>query len=60
MLGTLAATYLQRRGITRLGPALLYHPRVFLWQGEHDTDPPQGFTATDTASRLSLVYAIGG
>ena len=26
----------------------------------HDTDPPQGFTATDTASRLSLVYAIGG
>ncbi|MCI4644881.1 MAG: DUF481 domain-containing protein [Hyphomonadaceae bacterium] len=26
----------------------------------HDTDPPQGFTATDTATRVSLVYAIGG
>ena len=41
VLGTLAATYLQTRGITRLGPALRYHPRVFLRQGEDDTDPPQ-------------------
>ncbi|MGD9865734.1 MAG: toprim domain-containing protein [Pseudodonghicola sp.] len=41
VLGTLAATYLQGRGITRLGPALLYHPRVFLWQGEDDADLPQ-------------------
>ncbi|WP_238368167.1 DUF7146 domain-containing protein [Mesobacterium pallidum] len=41
ILGTLAATYLQTRGITRLGPALRYHPRVFLWQGEDDFDLPQ-------------------
>ena len=41
VLGTLAATYLQGRGITRLGPALRYHPQVFLWQGEDDTDLPQ-------------------
>ena len=41
VLGTVAATYLQGRGITRLGPALRYHPRVFLWQGEDDPDPPQ-------------------
>lgn len=41
VLGTLAATYLQGRGITRLGPALRYHPRVFLWQGEDDPDTPQ-------------------
>jgi len=41
VLGTLAATYLQARGITRLGPALRYHPQVFLRQGEDDADPPQ-------------------
>ena len=41
VLGTLGATYLQGRGITRLGPALRYHPRVFLRQGEDDADPPQ-------------------
>ena len=41
LLGTLAAAYLQGRGITRLGPALRYHPRVFLWQGDDDPDPPQ-------------------
>lgn len=41
VLGTLAATYLQGRGITRLGPALRYHPRVFLRQGEDDPDLPQ-------------------
>lgn len=41
VLGTLAATYLQGRGITRLGPALRYHPWVFLRQGEDDADPPQ-------------------
>ncbi|WP_236628118.1 MULTISPECIES: DUF7146 domain-containing protein [unclassified Sulfitobacter] len=41
VLGTLAATYLHGRGITRLGPALRYHPGVFLWQGEDDADPPQ-------------------
>lgn len=26
----------------------------------HDTDPPVGFEATDTATRIALVYAIGG
>ena len=26
----------------------------------HDTDPPSGFESTDTATRVSLVYAIGG
>lgn len=41
VLGTLAATYLQGRGITRLGPALRYHSRVYLRQGEDDPDPPQ-------------------
>ncbi len=41
VLGTLAATYLQRRGIIRLGPALRYHPRVFLRKGEDDPDPRQ-------------------
>ena len=41
VLGTLAATYLQERGITRLGPALRYHPRVFLRLGEDDADPPR-------------------
>ena len=41
VLGTLAATYLQGRGITRLGPALRYHPRVFLRPGEDDPDLPQ-------------------
>ncbi len=38
VFGTLAATYLQGRGITRLGPALRYHARVFLRQGEDDPD----------------------
>ena len=41
VLGTLAATYLQGRGITGLGPALRYHPRVFLRHGTDDADPPQ-------------------
>ena len=41
VLGTLAATYLQGRGITRLGPALRFYPRVFLRQGEDDADLPQ-------------------
>ena len=41
VLGTLAASYLQGRGITRLGPALRYHPRVFLRHGEDDPDQPQ-------------------
>ncbi|UAB91711.1 toprim domain-containing protein (plasmid) [Ruegeria sp. SCSIO 43209] len=40
VLGTMGCTYLQGRGITRLGPALRYHPRVFLRQGEDDADPP--------------------
>lgn len=26
----------------------------------HDTDPPDSFKATDTATRISLVYSIGG
>lgn len=41
VLGTLAATYLQGRDITRLGPALRYHPQVFLRQGEDGPDPPR-------------------
>ena len=41
VLGTLAATYLQGRGITRFGPAIRYHPRVFLRQGEDGADPPE-------------------
>jgi hypothetical protein len=41
VLGTLAATYLQGRGISRSGPALRYHPRVFLRHGEDDADPPK-------------------
>lgn len=40
VLGTLAAIYLQGRGITRRGPALRYHPQVFLRHGEDDPDPP--------------------
>ncbi|KZY52129.1 hypothetical protein A3734_19750 [Sulfitobacter sp. HI0054] len=41
VLGTLAATYLQGRGITRLGPALRYHPQVFLRHREDGPDPPR-------------------
>jgi len=41
VLGTLGAAYLQGRGITRLGPALRYHPRVYLRHAEDDPDPPQ-------------------
>ncbi|MFN7055962.1 YdiY family protein [Hyphomonas sp.] len=26
----------------------------------HDTDPPSGFTETDTSTRMSLVYSFGG
>ncbi|MEL6753806.1 MAG: DUF481 domain-containing protein, partial [Pseudomonadota bacterium] len=26
----------------------------------HDTDPPEDFESTDTATRVALVYAIGG
>ncbi|TNE94807.1 MAG: hypothetical protein EP337_00075 [Rhodobacteraceae bacterium] len=40
VLGTLAATYLQGRSITRLGPALRYHPQVFLRHSEDGPDPP--------------------
>ena len=40
VLGTLAATYLQGRGISRFGPALRYHPQVFLRHGEDGPDPP--------------------
>ncbi|KJS43148.1 MAG: hypothetical protein VR71_11880 [Roseovarius sp. BRH_c41] len=41
VLSTLAATYLQGRGITRLGPALRYHPRVFLRRDDYDADLPR-------------------
>ena len=34
VLGTTAATYLHRRGIARFGPALRFHPRVYL-RGDH-------------------------
>lgn len=40
ILGTPAAAYLSRRGITRLGPALRYHPRVFLRSDTHAAGPP--------------------
>jgi hypothetical protein len=58
VLGTLAATYLQRRGITRLGPALRYHPRVFLRHSTDDADPPQRAPAllakiTDNRGQIS-------
>ncbi|WP_226562300.1 DUF7146 domain-containing protein [Salipiger thiooxidans] len=58
VLGTLAATYLQGRGITRLGPALRFHPRVFLRKGEDDPDPPQRAPAllakiTDNRGQIS-------
>ena len=41
ILGTLAVSYLQGRDIARFGPALRYHPQVFLRHGEDDADPPQ-------------------
>jgi hypothetical protein len=58
VLGTLAATYLQGRGITRLGPALRYHPQVFLRYGEDDPDQPQRAPAllakiTDNRGQIS-------
>lgn len=31
----------------------------FSFDVRHDTDPPLGFESTDTATRISLVYAIG-
>lgn len=34
ILGTTADAYLRKRGITRFGPALRFHPRVFLWSME--------------------------
>jgi len=34
VLGTAAASYLQSRGVTRLGPALRFYPKVFLHRGE--------------------------
>ena len=37
----MAASYLQGRGITRLGPALRYHPRVFLRRDVDVSDLPQ-------------------
>ena len=40
ILGTPAAAYLSRRGITRFGPALRYHPAVFLRSDTHGTGPP--------------------
>ena len=71
VLGTLAATYLQTRGITRLGPAPRYHSRVFLRQGEDDADPPQRVPALlakipdnrgqiTGCARLYLDPSIGG
>ena len=58
VLGTLASIYLQGRGITRLGPALRYHPRVFLRHGEDDADPPHRVPAllakiTDNRGQIS-------
>lgn len=41
VLGTLAASYLQGRGISRFGPALRYHPRVFLRRDVDVSDLPQ-------------------
>jgi hypothetical protein len=41
VLGSLAATYLQGRDITRLGPALSYHPWVYLRHGEDAPGLPQ-------------------
>lgn len=71
VLGALAASYLQGRGISRFGPALRYHPRVFLRCGEDDSDPPQRAPAllakiTDNrgqitgCARVYLDPSIGG
>ena len=32
----------------------------FSFDVRHDTNPPPGFEATDTATRIALVYSIGG
>lgn len=41
LLGTPAAAYLHARGIARFGPALRFHPRVFLQSAKHAHKPAQ-------------------
>lgn len=41
VLGTTAVTYLRRRGIARFGPALRFHPRVYLRGDDLDSDHPR-------------------
>jgi len=38
VLGTAATTYLRRRGIARFGPALRFHPRVYLRGDDRTSD----------------------
>jgi len=40
VLGTAATTYLHRRGIARFGPALRFHPRVYLRGDDMASDQP--------------------
>lgn len=40
VLGTTAATYLRRRSIARFGPALRFHPRVYLRGDDIDSNHP--------------------
>lgn len=32
----------------------------FSFEVRHDSDPPEGFTDTDTSTRMSIVYSFGG
>ncbi|KKN74389.1 hypothetical protein LCGC14_0390970 [marine sediment metagenome] len=41
ILGTTAAAYLHSRGITRFGPALRYHPRVYFRGADTGRDQPR-------------------
>ncbi|MDF1671271.1 MAG: DUF7146 domain-containing protein [Pelagimonas sp.] len=45
VLGTAAAAYLHRRGIARFGPALRFHPRVYLRGDDRTSDHPRNSPA---------------
>ncbi len=45
VLGTTAAPYLHRRGIARFGPALRFHPRVYLRGDDRTSDHPRNSPA---------------
>ena len=62
--GTLAETYLRRRGITGLGDlsALRFHPRCYYWRDDHLPDePPESWPAllarvTDVSGHVTGVH----